>query len=136
MQDCRKRYILDFLILKITVKSMLLHCFQAPTNNLHPERVLMQIASPAVTRSRARRLQLAASSGSTGGAHLNAEDGVTTQEVPTEKVCKVCYIVEKNTAIVPCGHQFCKICAERVKEEKGECPMCKQKIVFLLTLYD
>ncbi len=78
-------------------------------------------ASPAVTRARARRRQ---------------QENQREAEIPYDKVCKVCYIAKKTTAIVPCGHTFCSSCATRVNEEMGCCPLCKQKILSLLTLYD
>lgn len=44
--------------------------------------------------------------------------------------CAVCMDNPKNTAIVPCGHQFCAQCAQRLHR----CPMCRGRIQHRLRL--
>ncbi len=87
------------------------------------------MASPAVTRARARARQIQE-------RFTEQEEERRTEEVPLEVLCKVCYVSKRNTALIPCGHSFCQSCASRVQGDNGSCPVCKQKINSLLTLYD
>ena len=82
------------------------------------------VPSPALTRARRRLLAERESSAQ------------QQEEIPIDLVCKVCYITKKNAAIIFCGHQFCRQCADRVKRESGFCPMCKQPIQSILPLFD
>ncbi|XP_037908821.1 death-associated inhibitor of apoptosis 1-like isoform X2 [Hermetia illucens] len=52
--------------------------------------------------------------------------------IPDEKVCKICYVNEYNTAFLPCGHVVaCVKCASSVTK----CPMCRQPFSNVMRVY-
>uniref|UniRef100_A0A1L8EIW0 Putative death-associated inhibitor of apoptosis 1 n=2 Tax=Haematobia irritans TaxID=7368 RepID=A0A1L8EIW0_HAEIR len=49
-----------------------------------------------------------------------------------EKLCKICYVNEYNTAFLPCGHVVaCAKCASSVTK----CPMCRKPFVDVMRVY-
>lgn len=47
--------------------------------------------------------------------------------------CAICCEVMKNpVSLDPCGHSFCKICAEKWREQTSMCAMCKMNCKGLL----
>jgi len=75
-----------------------------------------------------------------------------SEELPTDKVtkvveltraklaemeeasrCCVCLERPKNAALVPCGHQACRRCAEHFRA--NTCPVCRQPVTDVLALY-
>ena len=47
------------------------------------------------------------------------------------RLCTVCCSVEKNCAIVPCGHMFCRACVDKV----SLCPICRTEKVAALNVF-
>jgi len=45
-----------------------------------------------------------------------------------KKMCPVCFDSEVNMALVPCGHTYCKGCAEADKSRYAKCPQCRAQI--------
>uniref|UniRef100_A0A6C0DK00 RING-type domain-containing protein n=1 Tax=viral metagenome TaxID=1070528 RepID=A0A6C0DK00_9ZZZZ len=45
-----------------------------------------------------------------------------------KKMCPVCFDNEVNTALVPCGHTYCKGCAETDRSRYAKCPQCRAQI--------
>lgn len=52
--------------------------------------------------------------------------------IPEEKLCKICYANEYNTAFLPCGHVVaCAKCASSVTK----CPMCRKPFANVMRVY-
>ncbi|XP_055840777.1 death-associated inhibitor of apoptosis 1 [Episyrphus balteatus] len=52
--------------------------------------------------------------------------------IPEEKLCKICYAAEYNTAFLPCGHVVaCTKCASSVIK----CPMCRKPFKDVMRVY-
>lgn len=52
--------------------------------------------------------------------------------IPEEKLCKICYANEYNTAFLPCGHVVaCAKCASSVTK----CPLCRKAFVDVMRVY-
>ncbi|XP_055909111.1 death-associated inhibitor of apoptosis 1 [Eupeodes corollae] len=52
--------------------------------------------------------------------------------IPEEKLCKICYAAEYNTAFLPCGHVVaCTKCASSVTK----CPMCRKPFKDVMRVY-
>ncbi|XP_073838705.1 death-associated inhibitor of apoptosis 1 [Musca autumnalis] len=52
--------------------------------------------------------------------------------IPEEKLCKICYADEYNTAFLPCGHVVaCAKCASSVTK----CPMCRKPFADVMRVY-
>lgn len=52
--------------------------------------------------------------------------------IPEEKLCKICYGVEYNTAFLPCGHVVaCAKCASSVTK----CPLCRKPFTDVMRVY-
>jgi hypothetical protein len=45
-----------------------------------------------------------------------------------EKECFICYENKKDVIFFPCKHMICKICFDKIKEDK-RCPTCRSKIL-------
>ena len=56
-------------------------------------------------------------------------------EVSEEFLCPICLLVLKEPHLSGCcGHHFCQTCITRVKDDRGPCPLCKQR--YFSTLMD
>lgn len=42
--------------------------------------------------------------------------------------CPICMDRKKDTILQPCGHPFCKICAEAITARSGKCPVCRNDV--------
>ncbi|KAH8395283.1 hypothetical protein KR222_008192, partial [Zaprionus bogoriensis] len=52
--------------------------------------------------------------------------------IPEEKLCKICYSAEYNTAFLPCGHVVaCAKCASSVTK----CPLCRKPFTDVMRVY-
>lgn len=59
-----------------------------------------------------------------------ASNGGST--IPEEKLCKICYGAEYNTAFLPCGHVVaCAKCASSVTK----CPLCRKPFTDVMRVY-
>jgi DNA repair exonuclease SbcCD ATPase subunit len=45
-----------------------------------------------------------------------------------KKMCPVCFDNEVNTALVPCGHTYCRSCSEMDTSRFAKCPQCRATI--------
>jgi len=53
-----------------------------------------------------------------------------------KNVCCICTLQEVNTVIAPCGHAaYCSECADRSKQYCSRCPVCRQEITSIITVY-
>ncbi|XP_062128953.1 death-associated inhibitor of apoptosis 1 [Drosophila sulfurigaster albostrigata] len=56
----------------------------------------------------------------------------TSAAIPEEKLCKICYGAEYNTAFLPCGHVVaCAKCASSVTK----CPLCRKPFTDVMRVY-
>jgi hypothetical protein len=53
---------------------------------------------------------------------------IVKQENKEKKMCPVCFDNEVNTALVPCGHTYCKGCSETDRSRYAKCPQCRTQI--------
>lgn len=69
----------------------------------------------------------------TAVAGVNAlEQKRSSSTIPEEKLCKICYANEYNTAFLPCGHVVaCAKCASSVTK----CPMCRKPFADVMRVY-
>ncbi|EDW80089.1 uncharacterized protein Dwil_GK23971 [Drosophila willistoni] len=64
------------------------------------------------------------------GAGPSPPNGSAT--IPEEKLCKICYAAEYNTAFLPCGHVVaCAKCASSVTK----CPLCRKPFTDVMRVY-
>lgn len=50
-----------------------------------------------------------------------------------EKICRICYVDERNTVLVRCGHMVaCQTCATQL----SECPVCRRQIDQVIRVWD
>jgi DNA repair exonuclease SbcCD ATPase subunit len=49
-------------------------------------------------------------------------------ESKEKKICSVCFDKEVDTALIPCGHTYCKVCAETDRSRYAKCPHCRVQI--------
>jgi len=66
----------------------------------------------------------------------NKQNGLPTQQpVPGKNQCFICNTGKVVAALVPCGHNlFCLPCAEQMKENEGDCPVCQKKVEAFLRI--
>jgi len=51
-------------------------------------------------------------------------------------LCCICVTNEVNTCISPCGHAaFCSECSQQSFEHSDKCPICREKIGKIITVY-
>lgn len=55
---------------------------------------------------------------------LNAKMQKRIEELFLKTLCSVCYVNEKNMALVPCGHLFCNVCIGQTIT--AVCPICRR----------
>jgi chromosome segregation ATPase len=53
---------------------------------------------------------------------------IVKPEDKEKKMCPVCFDSEVNTALVPCGHTYCKGCSEADRSRYAKCPQCRTQI--------
>lgn len=94
-----------------------------PPTATNPTVMTTLLASPQATR-----IHSIACSG--GLAVEDQKKSHTT--IPEEKLCKICYVNEYNTAFLPCGHVVaCAKCASSVTK----CPMCRKRFADVMRVY-
>ena len=59
------------------------------------------------------------------------EETKTLEEAEEEKLCKICYANEADTAIAPCGHCACEDCITTIKK----CPICRSDVNSTLKIF-
>jgi len=53
-----------------------------------------------------------------------------------KNMCCICTLQEVNTVIAPCGHAvYCAGCGDRSKQYGNRCPVCRQQISSIITVY-
>ena len=60
-----------------------------------------------------------------------SENSCDGEPVKEENACKICYCKEANVCCYPCGHLFCKECANKC----SDCPTCRKRIQDRVKLY-
>jgi hypothetical protein len=66
---------------------------------------------------------------------LTGVNEIIKPENTEKKMCSVCFDNEINTALVPCGHTFCKGCSEIDRSRYAKCPQCRQQINARIKIY-
>ncbi|KAH8302368.1 hypothetical protein KR044_005613 [Drosophila immigrans] len=88
------------------------------------------VAPPASAASRIFN-QIVAQSGDEAPAQAKAA-AFSSVAIPEEKLCKICYGAEYNTAFLPCGHVVaCAKCASSVTK----CPLCRKPFTDVMRVY-
>lgn len=68
----------------------------------------------------------------TEGSSSSAAPVTASTSIPEEKLCKICYGAEYNTAFLPCGHVVaCAKCASSVTK----CPLCRKPFTDVMRVY-
>lgn len=69
---------------------------------------------------------------SANSADINEQHTKPCSSIPEEKLCKICYASEYNTAFLPCGHVVaCAKCASSVTK----CPLCRKPFSDVMRVY-
>ncbi|CAL1361634.1 unnamed protein product [Linum trigynum] len=58
------------------------------------------------------------------------DDGGTT-----EHTCCVCMVRHKGSALIPCGHTFCRLCSRELWVQRGNCPICNGFILEIIDIF-
>lgn len=62
----------------------------------------------------------------------SSSSALSSATIPEEKLCKICYANEYNTAFLPCGHVVaCAKCASSVTK----CPLCRKPFADVMRVY-
>jgi hypothetical protein len=48
-----------------------------------------------------------------------------------DETCCICYEKKVNKAFIPCKHNFCSVCIEKL-EKDARCPMCRSEILCII----
>eukprot|EP00937_MAST-01D_sp_MAST-1D-sp2_P003964 g3964.t1 len=65
------------------------------------------------------------------GAGAGAGDGGGAEDA----TCVVCFEVQRDAVLVPCGHaSVCMDCARKIAEKNGKCPICRANITQALRM--
>ncbi|XP_034658555.1 LOW QUALITY PROTEIN: death-associated inhibitor of apoptosis 1 [Drosophila subobscura] len=101
---------------------------EAPSGDVAPSaatRIYEKIVSAAANQEGSTT-----ASPSTAGGAAPAPNG--SPVIPEEKLCKICYAAEYNTAFLPCGHVVaCAKCASSVTK----CPLCRKPFTDVMRVY-
>ena len=49
-----------------------------------------------------------------------------------DETCCVCYEKKVNKFLIPCKHNFCSFCADKIEIETKKCPICRSEILFII----
>ena len=49
-----------------------------------------------------------------------------------DETCCVCYEKKVNKIFIPCKHNFCSFCADKLEKESKKCPVCRSEILFVI----
>ena len=63
----------------------------------------------------------------------NLEDRMT--KIKTFYQCQICFEVDVDCLLAPCGHGLCKNCLEKNKQNGRKCPFCRKTIMSTTPLY-
>ena len=59
-----------------------------------------------------------------------ASEDMKRQAERENKLCICCADAAKSWAMYPCGHrEFCQACAQKIIEDRGHCPVCREEAV-------
>jgi len=51
--------------------------------------------------------------------------------------CSVCLDAANSHVLVPCGHKcVCETCAEMIKENEMDCPICRVKVMWVCRVFE
>ncbi|CAG9326952.1 unnamed protein product [Blepharisma stoltei] len=64
---------------------------------------------------------------------LNLKMQKRIEELYLKTLCSICYIKEKDTALIPCGHLFCSECL--LQTVTAVCPICRRDFRDKLTVF-
>lgn len=64
---------------------------------------------------------------------MNAKLQSRVEELYLKTLCTICFHSEKNCALVPCGHLFCKTCMQQTM--RAQCPICRKDITDRLEVF-
>lgn len=59
---------------------------------------------------------------------LTGVNEIVKAEDAPKKMCPVCFDNEVSMALVPCGHTYCKGCADMDRSRTAKCPQCRSVI--------
>jgi len=59
---------------------------------------------------------------------VTGENQIVNPEDKERKMSPVCFDNEVNTALVPCGHTYCKGCSEADRSRYAKCPQCRTQV--------
>ncbi len=57
-------------------------------------------------------------------------------KAPSKQGCIICFEPIDKKAIFNCSHTYCFGCAEKLKNQNGNCPTCRTPIQFMLPVYE
>jgi hypothetical protein len=60
---------------------------------------------------------------------------IIKEEDKQKKMCSICFDKEVDTALVPCGHTYCKKCAEADRSRYARCAQCRKEITSRIKIF-
>uniref|UniRef100_A0A7S3K3L9 RING-type domain-containing protein n=1 Tax=Aureoumbra lagunensis TaxID=44058 RepID=A0A7S3K3L9_9STRA len=58
------------------------------------------------------------------------------RQLEESTLCAVCLDKPKSTALVPCGHRLCLLCASKFHQQLHSCPVCRRHVRSTLRVYN
>ncbi|XP_017101434.2 death-associated inhibitor of apoptosis 1 [Drosophila bipectinata] len=90
------------------------------------------VAPSSVASTAARRIFDKIAEATSADVPPPASSNSGSPAIPEEKMCKICYGAEYNTAFLPCGHVVaCAKCASSVTK----CPLCRKPFTDVMRVY-
>lgn len=106
---------------------------QTLENNINKQQPQQQSTSAATTTSSSAAATVTAPTTDRNLLQRSESNNNSDKRIiPEEKLCKICYAAEYNTAFLPCGHVVaCTKCASSVIK----CPMCRKPFKDVMRVY-
>ncbi|XP_023296097.1 death-associated inhibitor of apoptosis 1 [Lucilia cuprina] len=109
---------------------------QQTTANTNAVTAATVLTSNSITDPKETEQQLAVGATqqtlATAGCPAPEQNRKSSSTIPEEKLCKICYANEYNTAFLPCGHVVaCAKCASSVTK----CPLCRKAFADVMRVY-
>ena len=49
-----------------------------------------------------------------------------------DDTCCICYTNKVSKIFIPCKHNFCDFCADKLEKESNKCPVCRTEYLCIL----
>ena len=49
-----------------------------------------------------------------------------------DEICCICYTNKVSKVFIPCKHNFCDFCADKLQEDSNKCPVCRTEYLCII----